>query len=133
MKQERVPMREPFSFAKDVVAASVTRTPKVGVRFSLDVAEEALMSMGREAMPYIAKELATVAIHRNATVIDAAVHEKLYNDRAWLDKIIEEETRRITREFISATLQGWIERMETNAAVLQDMARRFGMEERSDD
>jgi hypothetical protein len=59
MTVDRVPMKNATPmFAKDDVAAAIKHTPRVGVRFSLDVNEEALASMGREAMPFIVQKLA---------------------------------------------------------------------------
>ena len=121
----RVPMKqEPAMFTKGDVAAAIQKT-KIGVRFSLDVTEEALANMGREVMPFVVQKLAEGTIHRERHVIQAAVHELLYTKREWLEKIVEDETRQMVRSFMTDTMSGWVERMEANTAMMRELALRY--------
>lgn len=122
----RVPMRQTAKmFAPEDVAACIERGPSFATRFSLDVAEEALAQMGREAMPFIVEKLAEGTIHREGHVIEAAVRDQLYNKREWLEKIIEDETRKVVQSFMRDTLAGWVERMESNALFWRELSRRY--------
>jgi hypothetical protein len=73
--------------------------------------------------------LAEGTIHRERLTIETAVRDLLYNKREWLEKIVEDETRKVVRSFMEDSMAGWIERMETNTAVLRELARRYAQED----
>lgn len=99
MKPPLVPMPTRANWiGEDDVAASATKLPNYGRRFSMDVAEEVLGRMGREMLPHIAQRLAERVVHEHSAAIQKTVLDYL-GDRAWAAPIIEDELRKTVRRF----------------------------------
>jgi hypothetical protein len=83
----------------DDVQAAAMRLPSVGVRFSMDVAEDALARMGREAIPHIALDIAKRVVYDNQDLIRSVITDYLRN-REWCEPIIEDEIRKTVRAHV---------------------------------
>lgn len=93
-----MPSKPPEMFGEFDVAAAMTPTTRYARRFTMDVSEDALANMGRQAMPHIALQIAERAVHEHAPLIQNTVSDYLA-DRAWAAPIIEDELRKTVRRF----------------------------------
>ena len=82
------------------LSASTLRT---GQQIRMIVADEAIQRATREAVPYLVERLARHLVQCNEQEVRAAVDHYL-KDRSWVEPIIEEETRKVTREIVREML-----------------------------
>lgn len=83
----------------DELAIGVKNIPAIGTRFSMDVSDDALRRLGREAVAHSVVTLAEVTVHRHGREIQNAVHEFILN-KEWALPIIEDEIRKTVRQMI---------------------------------
>uniref|UniRef100_A0A6M3K934 Uncharacterized protein n=1 Tax=viral metagenome TaxID=1070528 RepID=A0A6M3K934_9ZZZZ len=67
------------------------------------VADEAIQRATREAVPYLVERLARDLVQCNEMEVRAAVDHYL-KDRSWVEPIVKEETRKVTREIVREML-----------------------------
>jgi hypothetical protein len=100
----RVPMPAgPASFvADDIAMHAAAMTGRLGRRFSMDVAEEALRDMGPMALTHVVKSLAEIVVQRHSHDIERVVHSYI-DDRKWAEPIIRDAIYRAVQQFVRET------------------------------
>jgi hypothetical protein len=73
--------------------------PLIGRRFSMIVSEEMLAQIGARGLEHAAERLGQEVAYRHQGDIQKAVDRYLF-DGSWLRPIIEDELRRMAREFV---------------------------------
>lgn len=100
----RVPMRE----RNHVIAESdvaLSTPPRVGVRYSMDFAEDAHAKLGKEAIIYAVEQLSQTIVFENQHQIRKVV-ESFLRDREWAEPIIRDAIRDSVRELIREMMLG---------------------------
>ena len=95
-----MPHRPAVISADDVAMPTPEHMPGgVGVRYSMDFAEDAHAKLGQEAIVIAIERLSGTIVYENEPAIRRAV-EHFLHDRGWAEPIIREAIRETVREFI---------------------------------
>ena len=97
----RVPMPRKLSvITQDDVHIPSATPSDIGVRYSMDFAEDAHARLGQEAILYAVERLSQEIVHDNMHQIRRTV-ESYLRDREWAEPIIREAIREAVHDHIS--------------------------------